>query len=86
METPGQVELFPPPQFSADLAAGSRWTPAGDLGDGGDGLEALPVLVTCGGVYGGLEGPAGLYDMLARQAGELGLGGVLQLDTVSSAQ
>lgn len=50
--------LFPPPAFSGHLAAGSRWRP-------GIGPRARNVIVTVGGVFGGFDGPAGLYEYIS---------------------
>lgn len=46
--------LFPPPASSDLLAASSSWQPV----DG----EVENVVVTLGGVYGGADGPAGLFE------------------------
>lgn len=48
-------ELFPPPGSLADLCVSSHWRPAEKVEN---------VFVTAGGIYGGLEGPAGLFEAL----------------------
>lgn len=67
----GEAELlFPPPAASPALAAASRWQPpVGPL---------RLVLVSVGGIYGGADGPAGLFQYLAAIA-DPGLA-FLQLD------
>lgn len=50
--------IFPPPAFSKRLAAGSRWRP-------GFGTRGRNVIVTIGGVFGGFDGPAGLYEYIS---------------------
>jgi len=55
----GEAEtLFPPPVHSAALAAGSRWRPATNH-------EAKLVVVSVGGIFGGFDGPSGLFDYAA---------------------
>eukprot|EP00747_Dinoflagellata_sp_TGD_P218387 gnl/TRDRNA2_/TRDRNA2_90652_c0_seq1.p1 gnl/TRDRNA2_/TRDRNA2_90652_c0~~gnl/TRDRNA2_/TRDRNA2_90652_c0_seq1.p1 ORF type:complete len:278 (+),score=35.99 gnl/TRDRNA2_/TRDRNA2_90652_c0_seq1:120-953(+) len=63
--------LFPPPSFSEDLAAGSRWRPAKS------GIVDT-VVVTVGGIYGGSDGPGGLFDYVAAVLTDVSF---LQLDT-----
>lgn len=57
-------QLFPPPAFSENLAAGSRWSQVN-----GKGVPMITtvglVIVTVGGVYGGSDGPAGLFQYIA---------------------
>eukprot|EP00928_Gymnodinium_smaydae_P026448 TRINITY_DN20772_c0_g1_i1.p1 TRINITY_DN20772_c0_g1~~TRINITY_DN20772_c0_g1_i1.p1 ORF type:complete len:349 (+),score=40.18 TRINITY_DN20772_c0_g1_i1:79-1047(+) len=66
-------ELFPPPGSSRPLCAGSRWRPA---------EKVQIVLVNAGGIYGGDEGPGGLWDSLAA----LPQLSFLQLDTGHSME
>lgn len=63
-------QLFPPPAFSRRLAAGSQWRP-------GTGHMVNDVVITLGGVFGGFDGPSGLYEYIALVLSQVSF---LQLD------
>eukprot|EP00971_Amphidinium_carterae_P218275 4332478-Amphidinium_carterae.2 len=67
-------QLLPPPRFSTSLAAGTRWSPC-------SGSKA--VVVTIGGIYGGSDGPSGLYNYLASVSSGLSF---LQVDGGHTAE
>jgi len=50
--------LFPPPAFSSNLAAGSRWRPSSSG-------VVKHVVVSVGGIFGGFDGPSGLIEYAA---------------------